>query len=96
MSVTRSSGFVAAGSPEATVVPSRHHGHPVADAPDLVESVRDVDDPDTFGRQPADHVEERVDLVVVEDRGRLVHDQQADLTGQRPRDGHDLLARRAQ
>ena len=79
----------------------RHHGRPlpqhrdpVADAADLVEPVRDVDDADALGGEPADDVEERLDLALVEDGGGLVHDEQTHLVGQRPGDRHDLLAGR--
>jgi hypothetical protein len=71
--------------------PVRQHGDSVADAPDLVQAVRDVDDPDTLTGEPPNHVEERRDLGLVEDRGRLVHDQQPDVARQRARYGHDLL-----
>ena len=74
----------------------RQHGHPVADAPDLVEPVRDVDDADALGGQPADDVEEGADLAVVEDRRRLVHDQQPHVARERAGDRHDLLRRRPQ
>ena len=69
---------------------------PVADPADLVEAVRDVDDADALGGQPPDDVEERLDLVVVQDRGRLVHDQQARVVRQRASDRDDLLGRRPQ
>ena len=39
-----------------------------------------------LGGEPADDLEERADLGVVEDRGRLVHDQQPHVAGQRARD----------
>ena len=83
-----------AGSPEATVTPFAQDGDPVTDPPDLVEAVRDVDDADAVGRQPADDVEQGVDLAVVEDRRRLVHDQEADVVRERAGDRHDLLAGR--
>ena len=74
--------------------PLPQHRDPVADAADLVEPVRDVDDADALGGEPADHVEERLDLALVEDGGGLVHDEQAHVVGQRPGDRHDLLAGR--
>ena len=76
--------------------PVSQHRHAVADAPDLVEAVRDVDDADALGGQPANHVEERRDLALVEDRRRLVHDQQPHVARQRAGDRHDLLRRRPQ
>ena len=72
------------------------HRHAIADAADLVEAMGDVDDADALGGEPADDLEQRLDLGVVEDRGRLVHDQQADVARQRSRDRDDLLRRRAQ
>ena len=71
----------------------REHGHAVADAADLVETVRDVDDADALGGEPANDVEQRADLALVEDRGRLVHDQQPHVAGERSRDRDDLLRR---
>ncbi len=73
--------------------PVGQHGDAVADAPDLVEAVRDVDDADALGSEPANDVEERLDLALVEDRRRLVHDQQPHVAGQRAGDRHDLLRR---
>ena len=55
--------------------PVGEHRHAVADALDLVEAVRDVDHAHTLGREPPDDPEQRLDLVVIEDRRRLVHDQ---------------------
>jgi hypothetical protein len=70
------------------------HGHPVADASDLVESMRDVDHADAFISEASDDVEEGLDLVVVEDRRGLVHDEEADAVRQGPCDRDDLLSRR--
>ena len=84
------------GQARSRRAPVREHGDAVADAPDLVEAVRDVDDADTLRREPANHVEERLDLALVEDRGRLVHDQQPHVSRQRAGDRHDLLGRRPQ
>ena len=67
-------------------------GDPVADAADLVETMRDVDDADAIGGEPTHDVEHRLDLGVVEDRRRLVHDEQANVVRQRSCDRHDLLA----
>ena len=69
-------------------------GHAVADAPDLVETVRDVDDADALRGQTANDVEERADLGLVEDRRRLVHDEQPHVARERAGDRHDLLRRR--
>ena len=96
MSSTSSSVGVVAGQAGRRRAPVGEHGDAVADAPDLVEAVRDVDDADALGREPANDVEERLDLALVEDRGRLVHDQQPDVARQRAGDRHDLLRGRPQ
>lgn len=64
---------------------------PVADAADLLQPVRDVDDGDALRGQVADDTEEVVDLVGVQGRGRFVHDDQAYVVGERPCHGDDLL-----
>jgi hypothetical protein len=76
--------------------PVSEHGDAITDAANLIEAVRDVDDADALGREPANHLEERLDLAFVQDRGRLVHDQQSDVSRQRPGDRHDLLGCRPQ
>ena len=76
--------------------PVLEHGHPVADAADLLEPMRDVDDGDAGGGQLADHPEQVVDLVGVQHRRRLVHHDQPRVPRQRPRHADDLLARRRQ
>ncbi len=53
----------------------------------------DVHDGDALRRERADHAEEVLHLAGVEHGGRLVHDDDARVVGQRPRHGHDLLAR---
>ena len=72
------------------------HRDPVADPADLVEAVGDVDDADALGGEPADDLEQGLDLALVEDRRGLVHDQQADVVGERPGDRDHLLGGRAQ
>ena len=67
------------------------HGHPVADLVDLVEEVRDEDDRDAALLEVADHAEQLGALVQVQARRRLVEHQHADVGGDRPRDGHQLL-----
>ena len=69
----------------------REHRHAVADAADLVEPVRDVDDADALRGEPANDLEQRADLAFVEDRRRLVHDQQPHVAGERSCDRDDLL-----
>lgn len=63
----------------------------VADPSDLVEAVGDVDHADALVREAAHHIEEHLDLLPAQDRRWFVHDQQADVAGQRPGDGDDLL-----
>ncbi len=63
----------------------------VAALRDLVEAMGDVDDADALGGEPADDAEQRLHLAVVEDRRRLVHDQQPHLLRQRAGDRDDLL-----
>jgi hypothetical protein len=70
----------------------RQHRHAVSDPGDLVQAMRDVDHADAVRAEPPDDAEQRLDLVVVEDRGGLVHDEQADPLGQGARDRDDLLA----
>ena len=68
-----------------------HHAHARADALDLLQPVRDVDDGHALGGQPLDRGEERVDLAGGE-RGRgLVHDQQARVAVERLRHLDHLL-----
>ena len=52
--------------------------------------------PDAVGREAADDAEQGLDLAVVEDRGRLVHDQQLDVARERAGDRDDLLRGGAQ
>ena len=84
---------VSAGQAGRHRAPVGEHRHAVADPLDLVEAVRDVDDAHALGREPPDDPEQRLDLAVVEDRGRLVHDQQPDVARQRAGDRDDLLRR---
>ena len=67
------------------------HRHPVAQLPHLAEPVGDPDDPDPLGGEPPDHLEQRFHLDVVQDRRRLVEDQQLDRVRQRPGHRDDLL-----
>ena len=58
-------------------VPVLHHGHPVGDLEDLAEAVGDVDERRALGGEPADDVEQALQLGVAEHRRRLVEDDQA-------------------
>ena len=72
------------------------HRDAVADAADLVEPVRDVDHAHAVGGKTSHNAEENLDLLPVEDRGRLVHDQQPDVVRQGASDRDHLLGGRAQ
>jgi hypothetical protein len=69
------------------------HGDPVADLTDLLQPVGDVDDGDAAGGEVADDGEEVVDLLAVQDRGGLVHDDQPGVLGQRAGHADHLLRR---
>ena len=73
----------------------RKDGDAVADAPDLIQSMRDVDDPDTLRSQPANHVEKGLYFALVEDCGGLVHDEQPHVPRQRAGNRDDLLGSRS-
>ena len=63
----------------------------VADPPELVQLVRDVDDGDVVLAQVVHHREQHVDLVIGQGRRRLVHDQDLDVLQQHLADLHQLL-----
>ena len=65
---------------EAAVAENRHF---VGDLEQLVHLVRDVDDAFALGLQRADDAEEMRDFPVGERRGRLVHDQDVGIVGDR-------------
>ena len=77
-------------------VPVPHHGHHVAEAEDLVQLVRDVDDRDALGLQVVDDLDELLHLIRREAAARLVHDDELRVEGQRLGDLHHLLVRDAQ
>ena len=56
--------------------PVAENRHLIADPADLVEAVGDVDHPDALGSQAPDDSEECLDLTFIENRRRLVHDEQ--------------------
>ena len=70
-----------------------HDRDPVRDLLELFEAVRDVDDPVAPLTEVAGDAEQLVDLGVGERCGRLVHDQDVRVVGQRFRDLHHLLLR---
>ena len=67
------------------------HGDLVGDGQQLLEPVRDVDDRHAVTCEIADHLEEDRDLGAGQRRGRLVHQQDADVVNERARDLDDLL-----
>ena len=82
-----------------------HRGHPAAvlqngdpagQVEDLGEPVRDVQQPDAPLLEPAHQPVEQLDLVVGQRRGRLVHDEQPRVQGERLGDLDDLLLGDAQ
>jgi hypothetical protein len=58
--------------------------------------VGDVDDGDVVPGEVADHLEEALDLLVVQDGRGLVHDDHLGVLGQRPGHADHLLGRRRQ
>ena len=72
-------------------VPVAEHGHAVADLVDLLQVVRDVEDRDAARLDPADAVEQPLDRMRLERRGRLVEDQEPRPNGKGPGDLDDLL-----
>ncbi len=68
-----------------------HHGDRVAQVEDLVEAVRDEDEGSALVAQAAGHGEEALDLDPAEGGGRLVHDEEPRLEGDRLGDLDDLL-----
>ena len=74
--------------------PLGEHGDPVADPTDLVEPVGDVHHADPVVGEAAHDLEQGFDLGVVEHRGGLVHDQEADVVGEGSGDRDHLLAGR--
>jgi hypothetical protein len=63
---------------------------PVGDVEDLVEPVRDEDDADARGGEPAEHAEEVPALVRGERRSRLVEDDHARFVRERLEDLREL------
>ncbi|CAI7638077.1 unnamed protein product, partial [Penicillium discolor] len=64
---------------------------PVAEVEDLLQPVRDVDDGDPSGREPADDRVQQLHLAVAEGGGRLVHRDHLRVERQRLHDLDDLL-----
>ena len=74
-------------------LPVLHHGHPVGDAQNLFEPVRNVDDADALGTQPRDDLMQPLGVLRREHRRRLVEDDDLDLARQRLGDLDHLLMR---
>ena len=72
------------------------HGDVVADADQLLQSVRDVDDCHALRLQVGDHLEQHLDLGCRQRRGRLVHDQNPGVERNRLGDLDQLLLADAQ
>ena len=77
-------------------VPVPHDRHHVAEAEDLVQLVRDVDDRDALALQVVDDLDELLHLISREAAARLVHDDELRVEGQRLGDLDHLLVRDAQ
>ena len=75
----------------ADVLAVPHDRDPLAERGDLLEAVRDEHDRGALVAQRPDHREEPLDLDAAERRGRLVHDQDPGLAGQRLGDLDQLL-----
>ena len=77
-------------------MPVPHRGDRVADAEHLLEVVRDEHDRRPRGRQRPDRLEQPLGLVAREGGGRLVHQEQARVAGDRAEDLDLLLLGGAQ
>ncbi len=76
--------------------PVAEHGVAVGDAENLVELVADEQDRLALGLEPFDQFVEFLDFLVAERRRRFVHDDDARVDRQRPRDGDQMLRRDAE
>jgi hypothetical protein len=70
--------------------------HPVGHLEDLGEPVRDVDDGAAVVAQPPDELEQRLDLLLGDGRGRFVERDDPRLGGQRAQDLHELALGRGE
>ena len=76
---------------QAGVPAVAEHGDAVGNLEHLVEVVRDVDDRDLLLLEPMDDAEDELRFLLGERRGRLVHDEDAGLAGERAGDLDDAL-----
>ena len=67
------------------------HRHAVADGPDLAKAVADIQDCDAQPGDLAYHLEDALQLGLVQGRRRFIHDDDLGVHGQRPGDGGELL-----
>ena len=67
------------------------HGVAIAEAKNLVQPMRDEDDRQAFGLQRPHDADEICDLGFAQSRGRLVHDNEPGLHGERAGDLDELL-----
>ena len=72
------------------------HGHAIADLVHLVEKMRDEQDRDAAIAQSPEELEQRLDLVRIQARGRFVEDQHPSIGGHGARYGGELLKGRGQ
>jgi hypothetical protein len=77
--------------PGADEGPVAQGGDAIGDPGQLVQPVRDVDDPDSAAPQVADDAEEVLHLAVAQGRRRLVHDDDLRVRPDRLRDLDELL-----
>ena len=85
-----------AGVARADDAPVTENGHPIGDAADLVEEVRDIDDGVPGSLEAPDQGEEAFDVLLCKRAGGLVQDQHAAAHGQGPGDLDQLPVREAQ
>ena len=71
------------------------HRHAIGEIEHLPEAMRDVENGDAAGLQPPHDLEQAIDVLEIEGRGGLVHDQHAELADDRLRDLDQLLVRHA-
>ena len=87
-------GVLQLGGADVPAVPE--HGHPVADAVDLLHAVGDVEDAHVALEQLVHHAEELLNFVGGQGGGGLVHDEHLGVVGDRLGDLHDLPFAHAQ
>jgi hypothetical protein len=76
--------------------PVAQHGDAIGELHDLLDAMRNVDDPDALGPEVVDDVEQPFRLSSGKGRGRLVHDDDARTSGERFGDFNELHLPRRQ